>query len=190
MGYTIYYDGELTVTPALSKSDAAIFTTIVNLETSDTAQPILDAIKRQKTEIPSLFSNQLEVSEDGRTLIPEEGESRVGVADWLDILLEHFFVPRRYALFGEIRWSAKDDSEDRGVIYVEGYKAEAVEDVIQNPGPSWKPAIFLSSKAKELVQQLVDTADDEGCSPDLTVVGAAELKALQDAIAALGQTPQ
>ncbi len=183
MGYTIYYDGELTVTPALSKSDKAIFTTIVNLQTSKSAKPILNAIKRQKGADLPYYGGLLDVSEDGTTLFPEEGESSVGVADWLDLLVAHFFVPRGYALSGEIKWAARDDSEDRGVIYLEGDKIEAVEDVIQNHGPAWKPQISSSPKAKELIQQLLDTADGTGCSPDLTVVGADELKALQSTVA-------
>ncbi len=148
MGYTIYYDGELTVTPAMSESDAATFTTIVNLQTDDAAQLILDAIRRQKgAELP-YYGELLSVSEDGTTLFPEEGESNVGVTDWLDLLLEHFFVPRGYALSGEIKWAARDDSEDRGVIYVEGGAVAAVEDVMQNHGPAWRPQILLSPKAK------------------------------------------
>ncbi len=68
------------------------------------------------------------------------------------------------------------------MIYVDGSRAEIVSDVIQNFGPSWQAEIFLSPKAIELVQQLIDTSSEEGCTPDLTVVGAVELKALQEAI--------
>lgn len=183
MGYTIYYDGELTVKPALSKSDAAIFATIVNQQTSEAAQPILDAISLlEDVELP-YYGGLLELSEDGATILPEDGESSLGVAAWLGILIPRFFSPRGYEMSGHIAWSAEDDSTDRGVIYVDGGRIEVIEDFIENPGPSWAPSLYMADKVKEMIKNLVDSASDEGCSPDLTVVSAAELKALKDSAA-------
>ncbi len=184
MGYPIYYHGELNVTPALTESDAEILTAIINGKTSDDAQPILDAISLQEdTEIPD-YDGQLEVSEDGSTILPEDRETCGGVSTLLGLLLTHFFIPRGYALSGQIAWSANDDSTDRGVIYIDGAKLEVVKDTIENSGPSWKPVVYMSEKVEELIQSLVESASNEGCSPDLAVVSAADLKALQAACVA------
>ncbi len=183
MPYPIYYDGELTVTPALSECDAVIFTAITEHNNQAAVETYLSAwVKSLENSDPPYFGGLLEISENRSEILPEEGESAGGITAWLPILLEHFFEPRGYAMSGQISWSARDDSEDRGVIYVSGSRAEVVSDVIQNFGPSWKAEVFLSPKAIELVQQLMDSSSDEGCTPDLVVVGAVELKALQDAI--------
>lgn len=183
MGYPIYYHGELNVTPALTESDAEILTAIINGKTSDAAQPILDAISLQEdTEIPA-YDGQLEVSEDGSTIRPEDRETCGGVSTLLGLLLTHFFIPRGYALSGQIAWSANDDSTDRGVIYIDGDNLEIVDDQIVNSGPSWKPEVYMSVKVAQLIQSLAESASSEGCSPELTVVSAAELKALHAASA-------
>jgi hypothetical protein len=177
MANPTYYDGELTVTPALSKSDAAIFTTIVTLQTSSAAKPVLAAIKRQNTEMP-YYGDLLEVSEDGTTLFPEEGDSNIGLEDWLALLLVHFFIPRGYELSGSIDWNSDEDF-DHGTIYVKGDKVEAIGDVVYNSGPSWDSKVFLSPKATEMVRELLNSANGgEG----LAVVSVDTLKALAVAV--------
>ncbi len=56
--------------------------------------------------------------------------------EWLEYLIDHFFNPWGYVLNGEIRWQG-EDSDDRGVIYVQDNVVEAVSDIVINPGPSW-----------------------------------------------------
>jgi hypothetical protein len=142
--------------------------------------PFLDAFENRGAVLPP-YAGLLEVSDDRTTILPEPEESRGGVDEWLTLLLEHFFVPRGYVLSGIISWLASDDAADRGEINVEGDKLEVVRDRIENPGPSWGRAVYMSEKVKALIQSLVESASSEGCSPDLTVVSAADLKALQTA---------
>ena len=39
-------------------------------------------------------------------------------------------------------------------------------------GPSWSPVHYVDTRLKHIFQDLVDSADDAGCSGDLTVVAA------------------
>jgi hypothetical protein len=182
MSYPIYYRGELTVTPALSEADKAIFTALVNRSDVEIAKPVLDLLPNG-TNVP-YYAGLLVVNEAGDSITPEEEDSREGLPLWLELLIPYFFEPRGYAVFGEFTWGAENDEADRGKIYVADGNVEAVDDVILNPGPSWKPAIFPSPKAADLVQQVVDSADSAGCSGGLTVVSSACVTALQGAIAA------
>lgn len=183
MSYTSY-QGEILVNPPLKKSDARIAITISNQETSEAAHPFLDAISRGKTkeDLP-YYGGLLEFSDDGICILPEERESRPGVAAWLDLLIEHFFIPRGYTLNGEITWEDSEDAGDRGVIYVDNNRVEMVWDAILNAGPSWDRHSYMSEKVKELIQTLLESADEEGCSPDRTVVSAGAVKALQAVVA-------
>jgi len=47
-----------------------------------------------------------------------------------------------------------------------------------NAGPSWAPTPYASNDVKQAISDLVDSADDAGCSDDLTVVSAAKVEAL------------
>jgi hypothetical protein len=85
---------------------------------------------------PSLWC-QWTVSDDGTTLMWDEGEKFYNYVEWLDYLLHHFFIPWDRHLDGEIRWEG-GDSDDRGTIYAKGWRIEAVADDITNAGPSWK----------------------------------------------------
>jgi hypothetical protein len=49
-----------------------------------------------------------EVSEDRSRLVPEEGESRHGLAIWVALLVKHFLEPSGHVLNGEVSWSADD----------------------------------------------------------------------------------
>jgi hypothetical protein len=54
-----------------------------------------------------------------------------------------------------------------------------VDDRIENPGPSWSPAAYASPGLKEIIEKLIASADNTGCSPDLIVVAAADIEALK-----------
>ncbi len=98
---------------------------------------------------------------------------------WLRLLIEHFLAPRGYVLNGEIQWTAADDSEDRGWIYVKENQLEVVDDLILNPGPSWAPNPFADENLKEIIERVLESSDSTGCSPDLTVVAANHLDDLR-----------
>jgi hypothetical protein len=54
-----------------------------------------------------------------------------------------------------------------------------VEDLIFNAGPSWAPNRFADDHLKRTIRDLLDSAVNTGCSPDLTVVSAAGLEAVR-----------
>ena len=97
------------------------------------------------------------------------------------LLVEHFLEPHGYLLNGEVSWDA-DDVNDRGSIFVKDNLIEDVEDVIVNAGPSWSPDHYSDARLKQVIQDLVDSADDTGCSEDLTVVSAKYVEYLREAL--------
>lgn len=127
-----------------------------------------------------------ELSEARDTILPEEDESRHGLGLSLKLLQQHFFAPFGYALNGAINWSAADDTEDRGCIYLKDGLIEAVYDRIVNDGPSWSPFRYADEELIKGLQQLVDSSDDTGCSADLTVVASEHVEAIQDFLRQVG----
>jgi hypothetical protein len=90
---------------------------------------------------------------------------------WLRLLIEHYLAPRGYVLEGEVTWEG-EDRDDRGTIFVKDNQVEAVDDLIFNAGPSWAPNHFADDHLKHAIRDLLDSADNTGCSPELTVVAA------------------
>ncbi len=120
----------------------------------------------------------LTVSENRSFILPEKDESRPGFAMWLRLLLEHFLSPRGYVLGGQVSWEG-EDPDDRGTLYVKSNAIEIVDDLIFNAGPSWAPNHYVSDELKQVVRELLDSADNAGCSTDLTVVGSEQLEAVR-----------
>ena len=181
MGYSVYYTGEVSVTPPLSKEHTATLMELSKSERTDATNPILAAISASaEPDLPG-YGGLLEVAGEGSLIVPEEGESRHGVRLWLRLLIEHFLGSLGYVLEGEIEWTG-DDPEDRGCIFVSNNLVEAVDDLIANSGPSWSPNHYIDDSLKVRLRALVDSADDTGCSPDLTVVSAKEVEALRAAL--------
>ena len=56
---------------------------------------------------------------------------------------------------------------------------EIIDDLIFNAGPSWAPNHFASDELKRAVRELLDSADNAGCSTDLTVVRSEQLEAVR-----------
>jgi hypothetical protein len=97
------------------------------------------------------------------------------------LLAEHFLGPLGYVLNGQVSWEASD-VEDRGCIFVKENVVEAVDDVILNAGPSWSSDHYADERLKQIIQDLVDSADDTGCSEDLTVVSRKYVDYLQQTL--------
>jgi hypothetical protein len=177
MGYSVYYCGEIDVTPSLTEEDAATFLEIVNDKRTDRTKDFFDRVAASpEAQIPYSVG-LLELSEDRSQILPETDESRAGAGTWLRLVVEHFLAPKGYSVEGEITWNG-DDAEDRGCIYAQGQKVEVVDDRIENPGPSWSQGAYVLP-LKEIVGKLIASADNTGYSPDLTVVAAADLEALK-----------
>ncbi len=116
MGYSMYYNGEIAVSPILTETDAAIVRALVEGERSEETQAVFAAIAAS----------------------PEP----------------------------DLPWHT-------------GLLIEIVDDLIFNAGPSWAPNHFASNELKQAVRELLDSADDAGCSTDLTVVGSEQLEAVR-----------
>jgi hypothetical protein len=176
MADSIYYDGEVNVHPALTEEDAATFRELVTDTRTDRTKPFFDLAANPESQVP-YYTGLLELNDDEDQILPETEDSRPGAGTWLQLVVKHFLAPKGYTVEGEIKWRG-DDPEDRGCIYAKGQQVEVVDDRIENPGPSWAPTPYASDGVKEAISDLVDSADDAGCSDDLTVVSAATVEAL------------
>jgi len=177
MGYPVYYDGEIAIAPPLTEEHAAIVRDFAKGDRTDLTERIFTAIAASDEPDLPYSCGLYDVSEDRADLIPEEDESRHGLATWLRLLAKHFLAPSGYLLNGEVTWTT-EQSDDRGCIFVKDNQIEIVEDIIVNPGPSWAPERFIDRSSFETMRSLVESADNEGCSPDLTAVSTAPVTAL------------
>jgi hypothetical protein len=178
MGYDVYYNGEVTVTPPLTEADATVLRAAANREDTEKTRAIFAAIAAsQKPDLPG-YTGLLEVSEDRGFILPEEDESRHGFRLWLRLLIDHYLAPRGYVLNGEVTWEG-EDRDDSGTIFVKDNQVEAVEDLIFNAGPSWAANHFADDQLKEAIRELLDSADNTDCSPDVTVIAATQLETVR-----------
>lgn len=130
------------------------------------------------------YSGLFELSEERDLILPDEFESSHGLRLWLLLLIEHFLAPLGYVLNGEVSWTA-DEADDRGTIFVKDNAVECVDDLFVNRGPSWLPAHYCNDRLKTMIQELIDSADSTGCSPDLTVVASKAVDSLREALSRL-----
>jgi hypothetical protein len=86
--------------------------------------------------------------------------------------VKHFFIPEGYTLNGEISWDASNDTA-----------IEAVDFLIFDPGPSWEYHHFADEALKKARQDLLASADDTGCTADLTVASADALTKVKQILA-------
>ena len=174
----VYYSGEIAVSPALTESDAAVLRAVTNLERTDETQPFFAAVAASPEPDLPYHAGLLEISEDREFIVPEEDESRHGFRLWLKLVIEHYLAPRGYVLNGEITWEG-EDRDDSGTIFVKDNQVEAVDDLIFNAGPSWAHNHFADDHLKQAVRDLLDSADNTGCSSELTVVAATSLEVVR-----------
>ena len=178
MSQDVYYNGEISVTPALTESDAAVLLAATNLEQTEETREFFAAIAASPEPDLPYQGGLLEISEDRQFIVPEQDESRHGFRLWLKLVIEHYLVPRGYVLEGEVTWEG-EDRDDSGTIFVKDNQVEAVDDLIFNAGPSWAPNHFADDHLKQAIRDLLDSADNTGCSPELTVVDASGLEAVR-----------
>ena len=181
MSYSVYYRGEIQIHPPLSEEHAAAVLAFSKKERNELTEPIFARVAAsEEPDLPG-YLELFEISEDRSTILPDEDESNHGLRLWLVLLVQHYLGPLGYVLNGEVSWDASD-VEDRGRIFVKDNAVEAVDDVILNPGPSWSSDHFADERLKQILQDLVDSADDTGCSEDLTVVSRKYVGYLQQAL--------
>ena len=178
MGYDVYYNGEVTVTPALTEGDAAVVRAATKLEDTEETRALFAAIAASPEPDLPHHGGLLEISEDRGFILPEQDESRHGFRMWLRLLIEHYLAPRGYVLEGEVTWEG-EDRDDCGTIFVKDNQVEAVDDLIFNAGPSWAPNHFVDDHLKQAIHDLFQSADNTRCSPELAVVDASGLEAVR-----------
>ena len=151
MGYSVYYNGEIDISPELSDEHATLLD-----EALTKSNPALLGI----------------TAEDGQGLYHGcdwqlSGESRGEQDEWLRLLIVRFFQPNGYTLSGEVSWEGAQ-SGDTGVIYLDDNRVESVSDSITNAGPSWRPQL-PEPKVLELVRALRHSREMTLlCSPKVT----------------------
>ena len=178
MSQDVYYNGEISVTPALTESDVKVVIAATNLEQTEETRAFFAAIAASSEPDLPYHGGLLEISEDREFIFPEQDESRHGFRMWLRLLIEHYLAPRGYVLEGEVTWEG-EDRDDCGTIFVKDNQVEAVDDLIFNAGPSWAPNHFADDHLKQAIHELLESADNTGCSDELTVVAATSLEAVR-----------
>ena len=184
MGYSVYYSGEIEIAPPLTEEHAEIVLAFSKHQRTEKTAPIFAAVAASaEPDLPG-YSGLFELSEERDLILPDEFESSHGLRLWLLLLIEHFLAPLGYVLNGEVSWTA-DEADDRGTIFVKDNAVECVDDLFVNRGPSWLPAHYCDDRLKTMIQELIDSADSTGCSPDLTVVSSKAVDSLREALSRL-----
>ena len=184
MGYSVYYSGEIEIAPPLTEEHAEIVLAFSNHQRTEKTAPIFAAVAASaEPDLPG-YSGLFELSEERDLILPDEFESSHGLRLWLVLLIEHFLAPLGYVLNGEVSWTA-DEADDRGTIFVKDNAVECVDDLFVNQGPSWLPEHYCDDRLKTMIQELIDSADSTGCSPDLTVVASKAVDSLREALSRL-----
>ena len=181
MPYSVYYRGEITINPPLTEEHAAVVLAFSRKEYNELTKPVFAKIAASPGEDLPAYMDVFDISEDRTMILPDEDESTHGLRLCLMLLVEHFLAPLGYLLNGEVSWDA-DDVNDRGSIFVRDNHIEDVDDEIVNAGPSWSPDHYSDPRLKQVIQDLVDSADNAGCSEDLTVVSAKYVEYLREAL--------
>src|SRR5579859_5942184 len=99
MGYDVYYNGEVTVTPALTEGDAAVVRAATKHEDTEETRALFAAIAASPEPDLPHHGGLLEISEDRELILPEQDESRHGFRMWLRLLIAHYLALREY-VFG------------------------------------------------------------------------------------------
>ena len=141
MGYSVYYNGEIDISPELSDEHATLLD-----EALTKSNPALLGITAEEGQ--GLYHGCDWQLSGGRLSV--EGESRGEQDEWLRLLIVRFFQPKGHTLSGEVSWEG-DQSGDTGVIHVNDNRVESVNDSITNVGPSWRPQL-PEPKVVELVR--------------------------------------
>ncbi len=173
MGYSVYYNGEITVSPQLGSDHAALFDEA--LRTDDVAR--LGITPEDRHNLCHGCDWQYS---DGALSI--EGESRSQQETWLRLLVARFFQPNGYTLAGEVAWDGSD-SGDTGVIYVDKNRIEAVDNTISSRGPAWRPR-----PAEPAVAELVRAGRNVLAHWERGDLAAA-VRALSDALQSFAELP-
>jgi hypothetical protein len=181
MPYSVFYRGEININPPLTEEHAAVVLAFSRKEHNEQTKPIFAKINATPGEDLPRYMDVFDISEDRATILPDEDESSHGLRLCLMLLVEHFLAPLGYVLNGEVSWDA-DDVNDRGTIFVKDNVIEDVDDVIVNAGPSWSADHYADPRLKQVLQDLVDSADDTGCTEDLTVVSSKYVQYLSEAL--------
>jgi hypothetical protein len=124
MGYSVYYNGEIDISPELSDEHATLLD-----EALTKSNPALLGITAEEGQ--GLYHGCDWQLSGGRLSV--EGESRGEQDEWLRLLNVRFFQPNGYTLSGEVSWEG-DQSGDTGVIHVNDNRVESVNDSITNRG--------------------------------------------------------
>ena len=126
MGYSVYYNGEIDISPELSDEHAALLD-----EALTKSNPALLGITAEDGQ--GLYHGCDWQLSGGRLSV--EGESRGEQDEWLRLLIVRFFQPNVYTLSGEVSWEG-DQSADTGVIHLDDNRVESVSDSIAKRGRS------------------------------------------------------
>ena len=109
MGYQTDFSGEFEITPELTAKQVAALKAF--------AEERHEGADERGTTYPELYC-QWVPSDDGTVLEWDQGEKFYSYVEWLDYLIERFFVPWGHTLDGSVIWEG-EERDDMGTITVE-----------------------------------------------------------------------
>lgn len=185
MGYRTQYGGVLTISPPLTEPEHDRLLGLCKLD-NPRSKDVFAAVTQPTTEDRVIIGSALEMlpwtvlfyewrigpcrkTDDHDlgecwTVEPPDSEIGGGSGDVVDELtfLHAWLKAGGHELAGELGWSGSDAGGDTGTIYVDAvHGVEAVEDVHENPGPSWASKAKREADRQEAIyQRIVGDADE------------------------------
>src|ERR1700676_2950330 len=118
MGYSVYYNGEIDISPELSDEHATLLD-----EALTKSNPGLLGITAEDGQ--GLYHGCDWQLSGGRLIV--EGEAPGEPYQCLRLLIVRFFQPKGYTLSGEVSWEGEQRG-DTGIIPLDGHRVESVSD--------------------------------------------------------------
>lgn len=134
MGYCTYFDGEFTISPALSLQDKNDFDQLDTAGYRGHDYPEWWTMMSDwPMQNPDKHRCDWRVSDDGEAL-GNEGEKTYYYVEQLEYLIKDFFAPRGYVLNGRVDWNG-EETGDIGAIFIKDNVVKAVEAEIKIEDP-------------------------------------------------------
>lgn len=138
MGYTTKFKGTLQIEPQPSQE---------LIETINS----FSKVRHDEEYFPGIWCQWI-IDEDGQ-LCWNGGEKFYKYSEWLEYLIENFFVPNNYVINGRIYFRG-ERFEDMGIIYVEENRVKVLSDLLELSEDEIIVVISMNSDGKVIIETM------------------------------------
>ncbi len=178
MGYPVYYDGEIEIVPPFDRGARCNRPRFCQRRPDGSHRADLRGHCGERRTRPAEFLRTLRSGEGPLRSHPGGGRKPAWAGDVAPAAGQ--------ALSGAVRLPDERgrDMDHRAVRRprVHLHQGQRGRDRRGHHRPSWAPEPFIDRSSFETMWSLVESADNEGCSPELMVVLAAPIIALREAL--------